>query len=167
MTLVNFADYEEQRFRAAVQKSWKAAFRVAEVIHSKGDYSVFIEPLRIRKSQTERNGFGDTADVKICKFHSNDPKLIEVKWKDLDFTCAEDYPYDTVFLDRGCKADAVAPYCYFVCNKALTVAAVAYWKATREHWIGPNKYFDSRKGYEFSTYECPKHLVKFESLVVP
>jgi hypothetical protein len=78
-------------------------------------------------------------------------------------TCADDYPYETIFVDRTTKIEDAPPDVYFNVNKAMTHAAVIGID-TREQWTGPNTVWDSVKRYRVTVMECPVELVKFVSL---
>lgn len=149
---------EEQRFRSAVPKSWKAVWRVAEHYQLRG-YSVTLPGYQMRDRFEEREGFGDDADLLV-----GDRWRFEIKWREVDFTCADDFPYPSVLVDRVEKADKVKDTvsAYISVNKAMTHVAIID-PATREKW-GARKRFDHVKRYPLDVYECPKHLVRFEKL---
>ena len=154
---------EDMRFRNAVSNSWEAVWCVAQHIHSCGNCSIKIQPLRLRPSFEQRAGYGDMADLLVCKAGSNRWLPVEVKWRNILFSDASDFPHNTIFVDRSAKTDAAMPVCYFMVNRDLTHAARIEWK-THEQWLGPNTYHDARKGYEVTVYECPLNLVRFFAL---
>jgi hypothetical protein len=155
---------EEARFRSAVSNSWRAVWAVAQHIHRHGERSIQVQPYRLRPSFDQRADYGDAADLLVCK--GGDSWLpIEVKWRGLDFSGVEDFPFPTIFIDRAVKSQSTQPVCYFMVNRGITHAARIDWR-THDHWIGPNTYHDAKKGYEVTVYECPLNLVHFLKLTV-
>jgi hypothetical protein len=147
---------EETRFREAVVRQWAAVFRVAQYLHAKGNCLVQINPLRIRPSFEQRNGYGDDADILLKMVDKERWWKIEVKWKQLEFI--DQYPFPTVFLDRIDKSDSAQPDGYYIVNKPMT-HAVSVMARTRSSW-SPVTTMDTKKGYEFSCYQCPVELTK-------
>jgi len=152
---------EEARFRAAVPKSWRAVFKVAEFIHRAGGRSIYIPPLVVREEFDQREGCGDYEDIRVGV---NGKEIrVEVKWRTLAFTGFHDYPYPTVLIDRMEKIGADHADYYFIANRDLTHACRISGE-TRKHWIGPVKRKDRDKGYEFDGIECPLDHVHFVKL---
>jgi len=156
------AAVEEKRFRATLTRSWQAAWKVAQYIHSQGNVTVQVAPLIIRPSRSQRTGYGDAADV-LYSYDSAKWLRCEVKWRQPEFTCADDYPYPTIFIDRVAKIEEAPPDIYFNVNKAMTHAAIIGID-TQEQWTGPNTYFDRIKRHPVTVMECPIELVRFVSL---
>lgn len=150
---------EENRFRSAVATSWNAVFAFAKFCHSKRSFDVWIPAPRMRVDFEHRNGFGDMADLWVRKPGDQKWVAVEVKCRELTFTCADDYPYPTVFVDRKEKADKARPYAYICLNKAMTHAAVIYGDS-RSRWISSERH-DRVKQYPLSVYECPLADVTF------
>ena len=153
---------EEDRFRSAIPKSWKAVWAVAQYIHMKGNRIVEIGPLRIRDNPDNKRGYGDDADLIVMGPNLNRTN-IEVKWRDLEFTSQYDYPYPTIFIDRASKSDTSSPHYYFTVNKSMSHVAII-GRESKDRWIGPRQYDDRVKGYPVTVYECPKDLARFEAL---
>jgi hypothetical protein len=158
---------EEQRFRRDVPASWEAVHAAERYLHSLGGLWTLVRPSVMREDFNKRNGFGDDCDLFVCK---RDPRRfshrwwpVEVKGRGLDFTCADDYPYDTIFVDRSAKVDLFEPYAYFILNSTLSCAALIK-SSTKGKWIGPKTYPDRPKGYPVCVYECPKDVAEFVSL---
>lgn len=152
---------EEARFRSELAQSWEAVFAVARYIHGLGEWEIHIGPYRVRPSYEQRDGYGDEQDLAVRKFGAW--RRIEVKWRrSLEFTCRDDFPFPVVFVDRAPKAEKGVPDSYFICNHALTHAAIIH-SSTREHWI--KRYcHDPTKGYGGDVYECSIAHAKFVSL---
>ena len=154
---------EEQRFRAAVLKSWDPVWIVARYLHGLGNLWVRVPPLIIRPDFVSRAGYGDIADLEVCKIGGTKWTPVEVKGRTLVFDSRETYPYETIILDRSDKADKAEAYAYFILNASLSCAALIRGD-TKPSWIGPKTYTDRSKGYDFTSYECPKALAEFITL---
>lgn len=86
---------------------------------------------------------------------------IEHKVRSLNFTCREDYPFKTVFVDEVYKIDNKQhlPLCYVIENKEGThCASVFYW--TKPKWIIETKYDDAQNRI-CDFYAVPKEMVRF------
>ena len=157
---------EEQRFRVAVALSWAAVWAVARHIHALGGRELRIAPYVIRPAFAEREGFGDAGDILVRRIGRDAWARVEVKGRTLEFTGPDDFPFQTIFVERLNRLEKHDPAAaYFVCNRALTNAAVIYG-STRAHWIGPVPFFDSARGHQANAYECPAELAKFIALPV-
>lgn len=154
---------EEARFRSAVEKSWEAAWAVARYLHAKGERFVQVAPLSIRPTFKERSAYGDDADVLVRMSNNERWSHIEVKWRNLSFTGAKDYPYPTIFIDRSSKVDKANADAYYIVSQDLRYAALIT-KASRARWLNPKIYFDRVKKYHFTAYECPVDVAQFVSL---
>lgn len=153
---------EEERFRAFVIASWDRVFKAARYFHSRGGLAVRIGPLMIRPENGRVEDYGDDHDLAIQSKGSDKWWRIEVKGRELNFTCADDYPFQTIFLDRSKKADVAEPHAYFILNKAMTHAAIIK-TSTKAQWGEPRMIEDNTKlvAYAYPVYECPKHLAEF------
>lgn len=154
---------EETRFRTAIPKSWDAAWAVAAYIHGRGGFAVQVGAMVVRPTADERAAYGDAADILVKRHGTDEWKGIEVKWRELEFSSVQDYPFSTVFVDRCEKADKTLPAAYYMVNKSMTVAAMIA-ASTRLLWVGPKTYRDKVKGYPVTVYECPVSAVRFVML---
>lgn len=149
-----------QRFRGAVGASWKAVTALADHLRSQG-LTVQIPPLSLCPNYAERNnGFGDAHDLSVLTHY-------EVKWHDFDFTCAADYPYRDVIVDRKNKLDKVGATVagWWALNRHLTHVLLIR-RSTRDKWF-VRKVRDSVKGFEFDAYWIAKEFVEFKALNAP
>lgn len=155
---------EERRFRAALKASWKPVYKVAIHLHQRGGRIVQLNPLIIRPSREARAGYGDDYDLRVFKLGDLKWVRLEVKGKKFDFTCAADFPYATIYLDRPEKADKCGVDGFYIVSKDGRYAAVIH-ASTREHWK-PVTAHDGDKGYDFTAYECPKEFATFINIAV-
>jgi hypothetical protein len=154
--VIALKEKEEERFRGAVAQSDRAVRAWGEHMLNKG-HPIIHQPIRLRPSFEARQGYGDDSDISVLFRY-------EVKGRTVQFTCADDFPYDTVFVDRKDKADKNADvvHAYVTLNKALTHFALIR-SSTRQMWTTSER-FDSVKGHKLCVYECPKEHVIFGML---
>jgi hypothetical protein len=151
---------QEARIVAAFRDAWEYVYPVAEYAHRLGGRIVQINPLVVRPSRDEREGYGDDFDLRVFKLGDMGWKRYEVKGKTkISFTCAADFPYSTIYLDRTEKADKCLVDGFFIVSKDKQCAAFVS-SATRPEWREVTDY-DHDKGYPFTAYECPKAMATF------
>lgn len=150
---------EESRFRRELDRSWEAVQAVAWHYRGLG-YRVAIPDPRLRPSRGDRAGYGDEYDLEV-----EGRWRFEVKWRGLDFTCAEDFPYLTMMVDRAEKVARVVKRLagYLMVNRGLSHAALIR-AATRPQWV-ERETLDRIKGYRLRVLECPMRLVVIKSIV--
>ena len=146
---------EDIRFRGAVSRSWVAVYMVADHYRNLG-YDVTLPPYSMRPTFDGRAGYGDAEDLLVAGRWR-----VEVKWRGIKFTCASDYPYRTVFVDRADKADVCEPHAYFAVSEDLNHFAVIKG-STKPLWVKSAR-FDKIKGYPLQVYECPVWAAHFVS----
>jgi hypothetical protein len=151
---------QEARIVGAFRNAWEFVYPVAEYAHRLGGRIVQINPMVVRPSRDEREGYGDDFDLRVFKLGDMDWKRLEVKGKTkLSFTCAADFPYSTILLDRTDKTDKCLVDGLFIVSMDRRYAAYVP-ASTREHWREVTVY-DNDKGYPFVGYACPKELATF------
>lgn len=141
-------------FVEALNASSKYVAAVASWMMSK-NCDVMIRPTLIRPSFEARNEFADSGDIEIRQ-------RIEVKHRDLDFTCASDYPFATVIVDEQFKIDRIPKgrlWGYMVVNRNCTHVCCIRPDA-KSKWILSTR-FDKKDGQDRKFYECPKELCVF------
>lgn len=164
---------QHQRFLERVRQSHAAVFAVAEYYHNLGkEYSVQIAALRLAPTAADAPEYSDDGDLILNRLIVEQWKgggvfwrwRVEVKHRpDIPFTCAADYPYDTIMVAKQesvDKADDAATY--------VTVSADLRYGAfipirTRPVW----KEMECRAGNTGNIerqYLCPKPLARFERL---
>ena len=83
---------------------------------------------------------------------------LQVKQRSIDFSCHDDYPYDTIFIDEKYKVKKDT-FAYFIVSASGGCAAVI-GRETRSHWTTETIY-DKHQSRECTNLACPKHLAKF------
>lgn len=151
---------EDQRFKSAVKRSRKEVLKVESYFLKLG-CSTRLPDVKIRDKFDDRAGFGDDADLFVLGI-LGDSIGVEVKGRTLNFTSCNDFPYQTIFVDRVVKADMSTVKCYISLNSAGTHMAVVM-ADTKNKWVKSTRY-DNVKGHNLTVYECPKHLIKFIKL---
>jgi hypothetical protein len=91
-------------FVADLQESERARLKVAAWLRSKGR-RVEVPPLRVRPCADQRADFADHGDL----FVDAQRQRVEVRWRNLDFTSAADFPFPTVLLGATYRWDDVEP----------------------------------------------------------
>lgn len=92
---------------------------------------------------------------------------VEIKERSLSFTCPEDYPYDTVFVDdcRGLDREKLSHFAYVYISKP-TGAFVWLTPLDRDESWTKEVTFDRGRQHEFPVLVAPKsHLRSAESLL--
>lgn len=122
---------------------------------TKHNCDVMIRPTVIRPSFESRNEFADSGDIEIRQ-------RVEVKQRSINFTSADDYPYQTVIVDERFKFDRIAPgklWGYLIVNESGTHVCCIK-PESRSEWTVESKY-DKKDGQKRDFYVCPKRLCAF------
>jgi hypothetical protein len=117
--------------------------------------SIAVAEAATRPDASVRMQYADRGDMVVSM-------RVEHKVRALDFTCREDFPYDTVIIDEAYKVrekDSDPVLMYVIENRSLTHAAVVYG-FTRKDWQIETIY-DRRQGRECENYVVHKSLVRF------
>lgn len=147
---------DDDLFLSDLAKSRRAVNEFAALLRSQG-ITAWLPPEQTRPDASTRRAYSDTGDLMI-QFR------VEHKWRpDLSFTCREDYPFKTVFIDEVYNFDQKAvngpPLVYVIENAERTRAAVVagytkpYWKIERR--------FDSKQQRQCEWYAVDKSRVRF------
>jgi hypothetical protein len=151
---------EEDRFQKAIPASMKAVYAVDAYLKRK-KYDTIVKEATARRNRTaeEIAQARDEEDIKARKKgETGDWRRFEVKGRGAEFTCAEDYPFPALMVDRANKDTPIADW-YFITSKDLQYAA--YVKGdTKDKWFVKN-IFDSTRGYEGPVYFCDLSLATF------
>ncbi len=145
---------DDPTFAADLRESQHTVWRVAQWLSDKG-FDVAVRAVRVRPSVEDLADYGDDGDIEVIE-------RVEVKRRDLDFTCAADYPFPTVIVDpaRAYDRARIKPKCHVLVNRAGTVAALVH-RSSFAHWKKVTR-FDRTKNRERENYECPLEFVTFE-----
>lgn len=92
-----------------------------------------MNPVRVRPSYEKRHAFSDAGDIALT--WKRPRCIVEVKRMSRRFTCAADYPFDSILINECYKHDKVDAqfYCYFIFNQGCTAAVIVHHK-TRPLW---------------------------------
>jgi hypothetical protein len=130
-----------------LQKSRKAVFRVAEWLHRNGK-AIRIDPIKVMP-----RGGNVEEWVDDCDLYADDQK-IEVKCKNVSFTCKEDFPWDTVIVSNSQTVDRNWGLitAYIIVNKEMTHAMIIPTTTKDTWWKGVLK--PKNKAGEQEFYFC-------------
>lgn len=147
----------DEEFITALRQSQAAVDKVAQWLKTRGAY-VSVPEVKVRPSFEDRFSYQDNGDILITQ-------RIEVKHKQLDFTCRDDYPFATVFLDASYKIDSMGwgqLDSYVLMNRAKTHVAVVP-STSRGHWTKATVWDKKDRSHQ-SFYQCPVDLCTFYAL---
>jgi hypothetical protein len=145
----------DNQFLGDLNASRRAVNEFADKLRETG-LQAWLPPERTRPDAAVREQYADAGDLMV-------QGRVEHKVRhNLNFTCREDYPYQTVIIDEAYKVDAkdASPVlAYVIENASRTVAAVVYgW--TRDHWQIEEVY-DPKQGRRCRNYTVPLRYVRF------
>ena len=147
----------DAEFLAALSDSQAAVDTVAAFLAKHGA-TVAVQPVKVRPTFEQRFEYQDSGDIHITQ-------RIEVKQKQTDFTCSDDFPFETIITDAVYKVDTIPwgqLHSYVIVNRDMTHAALVP-SQTRKHWT-PMRVWDSKEREHRSYYTCPKSLATFFTL---
>jgi hypothetical protein len=146
---------DEKRFFDDLALSRRAVNDFAERLRRDG-IKAWLPPERTRPDASMRSQYADAGDLMVQGRVEHKVRM------NLHFTCREDYPYATVFIDEVYKADAKGGdpvFAYVIENASRTHAAVVYgW--TRDKWT-VETVRDRIQGRECENYAVDKRWVRF------
>jgi len=148
---------DDRQFLGDLAKSRQAVNEFAGLLRSHG-VPAWLPPEQTRPDAATRRAYSDAGDVMV-------QIRLEHKWRhDLSFTCRDDYPYQTVFIDEVYNFDQKAvygpPLGYVIENAERTHAAFVYYAITRPHWR-IESHFDSKQRRQCDYYVVDKSRVRF------
>jgi len=160
-------EIEEERFRKELLASQRPARIVAAWLSRTYSLHTEVPELKIRPANAtpaQRRAFTDKGDILAWKDHWPAKRRVEVKWRHIPFTCAEDFPFPSVNVDRlDHNLDALM---FVGTNHSLTHAFVIH-ENTKPYWVEETS-TDEARGYKpFRIYRCPLEHVTFVSLTPP
>ena len=146
-------DALDPTFLADLRESRTAVGVVADWLVGRG-HPVLVHPTFERPTAAQWQDYSDDGDLGIVH-------RVEVKCRTFPFTCQEDYPHSTVFVDNARRFDAKrpTPFAYVLVSKGLDAAAIVLCN-TKRHWTRKPIY--ARNGHRnMEVYECPFEHVCF------
>ncbi len=131
---------------------------VASLQHARGRM-VEIPPLRFAPSAAQADQYVDGGDLFVVVRYR-----LEVKHLGVDFTCANDWPFNEVFVSNVAAVDrANGDVHYYVSvSKNFRYAAIVP-RTTKDKWYVVEKLVKNTGNVE-RNYACPLDLVSFECL---
>lgn len=147
----------EEQFAGALLLSQGCVAAVASWMQ-RHKCDVMIRPTTIRPDFDSRNEFADCGDIEIRQ-------RVEVKQRSIEFTCVNDYPYDTVIVDERFKVDRIEKarlWGYLIVSKSGTYVCCIK-SDTKQHWEIKEK-FDQKDSQRREFYVCPKSLCTFHKM---
>lgn len=135
----------------------QTSVRLVEAWLRERGFSVHPQRVRVRPDVRDRMAYSDAGDIVY-------EERLEVKHRqNIDFTCAQDYPYrDGVFVDVCHSWDRAhpKPIAYVICNRKLSHAAIVR-RDSAKSWRRVRK-VDKGRAREF--YVAPLECVTFIAL---
>ena len=146
----------EAVFLNNLAESVRSVHRVAMWLQDKG-FDVRMLPIMVRPDAAQRLVYGDKGDLEVRM-------VVEVKKRELDFSCAADFPFETVIVDEAYKVDRNRQrvYAYAILNATETAVCLVPYHS-RRRWQMVTRY-DSKEGQERTFYEAPKEHCAFFAL---
>jgi hypothetical protein len=139
-----------------IEKSKDGVYKAAQWLNSKG-FTVAVPPVvAVQCSYEERMKYVDGGDLFV-------QQRVEVKVRNIDFTCKEDFPYKKGMLvcaQHSFDNAKPKPYAYIYLNKQMTHIALIM-SSTSKQWIVKSVKDSRYRDFVQPTYECPLELVSF------
>lgn len=146
----------DEAFLSDLERSRASVSRFASLCRAAG-VNIWTGPTVVRPSADERRKYADNGDLLV---------LLRVEHKDrgLSFTCAADFPYDTVIVDEVYKVDSIPhrPF-WYVSESSDGLRAAVISSRTMAHWTTMRLY-DEKQERDCDYYVCPKRLARFCAL---
>lgn len=133
--------------------SFGAVFVVGAYLKRLG-FNVTVPVPEIRPDVSERMKYMDEGDLLVSM-------PVQIKERSISFTCQDDYPYDTIFIDEQYKVKKDT-FMYVIVSSDNAHAAIIK-RGTRAKWVTQTIY-DQKQGRECTNRCCPKELAVFVKL---
>ena len=134
--------------------SFGSVFIVGSYMQRLG-FNVTVPVPEVRPNESERMKFMDDGDLLVTM-------PVQIKHRSLNFTCQEDYPYKTIFIDEAYKVKPDT-FMYVVVSKDKKHAAII-GRETRRFWV-TEKIYDKHQKRDCENLACPKEHSKFIKFV--
>lgn len=145
------------------QTSRTAIFKVAEYLHREKGLNVAIPSMVLSPNVSSSMGYSDKGDLFVW---ANGKKtfIIDVKHKQIDFTCAENFPFQDEYIMVASVASVtrLPAFAYFVVNRQMTHAFVV--KGDTKHLWHISHVKDKERGDSEDKYMCYIGLGEFVEL---
>lgn len=151
-------------FERELRRGHSWAQRLAEALTAQG-LTVELTPLVLRERIEQRGDFANEGDLVVSTGHG--PVLLESKSRDLTFTCADDYPFQTALVDTvsGWNQKTDKPKAIVLTSQPTGARLVISIRRTRHLWRQKRRR-DATRGIVDTFYEVPRSaLMPFDVLV--
>ena len=133
--------------------SFGAVFVVGAYMKRLG-FNITVPVPDIRPNEQERMKYMDEGDLLVTM-------PVQVKERSIDFTCCDDYPYETIFIDEAYKIKKDT-FMYVVVAKSKKYAAIIR-RETMPRWVDESVY-DKYQKRTCNNKACPKSLAIFVAI---
>jgi hypothetical protein len=143
--------------------SHHAVFKIAEWFHCQWNMGIGMKSKKLSPTYEERHMYSDDGDFLFKRPGKDKWEIAEVKHKNMHWTDADSFPYDTVFVSNVHSVErGHEPHLWVLVNKSLTHAIIIP-KSTKRFWIKETVY-NRNSGKEEEKYLCAKHLTQFHKI---
>jgi len=142
---------DDPDFVEDLKKSETPVLFAAQLLRHKG-VEVSLSPFEVRPDVSERYEYQDEADLFARR-------PIEVKKRDLDFSCEDDYPYPSIYIDEKYKLNEEAWF-YMILNESLTHFILAETRLSKRWGESAKRH----KGTELTFVTAPYSCVSFHTV---
>lgn len=142
-----------EEFTTDFFNSFGSVFIVGAYLQRLG-FNIVVPVPEIRPNEAERMKYMDNGDLLVTM-------PVQVKERSIQFSCAADYPYPTIFIDETYKIKKDT-FMYVIVSSDHRYAALID-RSTRSHWV-KETIFDKKQDRECVNAACPKELASFVSL---
>lgn len=154
---------DNELFFSRLVASHRAVFKVAEWFHCQWNMSIGVKPKKITPTYEQRKDYLDDGDFLYKRPNKEKWEIAEVKHKQMEWTDADSFPYETVFVSNVHSVErGHEPHLWVLVNKSITHAIIIP-KSTKKFWIKETVYNANWGTYE-EKYLCAKHLTQFHPI---
>ncbi len=133
--------------------SFGSVFIVGAYLQRLG-FKIVVPVPEIRPDEAERMKYMDEGDLLVTM-------PVQVKERSIQFSSAEDYPFQTIFIDETYKIKKDTFMYVIVSSDHLYAALID--RSTRKHWV-TESIFDSKQDRQCDNAACPTELASFVRL---
>jgi len=143
----------DTQFLTDLESSRSNVWRFASIQKAAG-VDIVINPATTRPDATVRSDHADDGDMELRV-------RVEHKVRNIDFTCAGDFPYKTLIVAEvySIERQKAKPFVYVIESKCGQYAAVVHSRSMHK-WTKVRRW-DAAQGRECEFYEAPLESVRF------
>ena len=148
---------DREEFLARLRKGYELQVEVATRFLLEG-YIVKVHPYQEHRS--------DDYDVMVKPTDGSKWREVEVKGNGKFFTCVDDFPYESVFVETVKRREKrERPPEYYVITSYKTGESICIHKSTEEHWASIRTK-DTQKNLYDNFLVCPKeYVVSWDTMI--